>query len=58
MIVPCGIADKGVTSMSRVLGRELDLRTVGISVATRFGEFFGRAIEIAGEGWTAEKGFL
>jgi lipoyl(octanoyl) transferase len=51
MIVPCGISDKGVTSMSRVLGRKVDLRDVGISVASRFGEVFGRTIETSGEGW-------
>jgi lipoyl(octanoyl) transferase len=52
MIVPCGITDRGVTSMSRVLGREVGLRAVGISVATRFAEIFGRTIETVGEGWT------
>ena len=52
MIVPCGITDRGVTSMLRVLGREVGLRAVGISVASRFAEIFGRAIETVGEGWT------
>jgi len=52
MIVPCGITDRGVTSMSRVLGREVGLRAVGISVASRFAEIFGRTIETVGEGWT------
>jgi lipoyl(octanoyl) transferase len=51
MIVPCGIPDKGVTSMSRVMGRKLDLRDVGISVASRFGEVFERTVETSGEGW-------
>jgi lipoyl(octanoyl) transferase len=52
MIVPCGITDRGVTSMSRLLGREVGLRAVGVSVATRFAEIFGRTIETVGEGWT------
>ena len=51
MIVPCGITDKGVTSMSHVLGRKMDLRAVALSVAGRFGEVFGRTIETSGEGW-------
>lgn len=51
LIVPCGIADKGVTSMSRVLGRELNLGEVAISVATQFGEVFGRTIEVSGDAW-------
>ncbi|HKQ04667.1 MAG TPA: lipoyl(octanoyl) transferase LipB [Blastocatellia bacterium] len=47
MIVPCGITDKGVTSLSRLVGRELDLREVA-GVATRhFSEVFDR--DIAGE---------
>jgi lipoyl(octanoyl) transferase len=46
MIVPCGIADRGVTSMSSLRSRKLDLKSVGISVATRFGEVFGREIEV------------
>jgi len=44
MIVPCGITDKGVTSLSRLVGRELDLREVA-GVATRhFSEVFDRDI--------------
>src|SRR5215470_748231 len=51
MIVPCGIADKGVTSMSRLLGCQVDLKDVACSVAARFGEVFGRAMDISLEGW-------
>ena len=51
MIVPCGIQDKGVTSMSRLLGRKMSLGDVAGAVAIRFGEVFGRAMEISGEGW-------
>jgi len=44
MIVPCGITDKGVTSLSRLVGRDLDLREVA-GVATRhFSEVFDRDI--------------
>lgn len=51
MIVPCGIADKSVTSMSRELGRKLTLGEVANSVAARFGEVFGREIEVSGDRW-------
>ena len=36
LIVPCGIADKGVTSMQRLLGRELSMAEVGDAVAREF----------------------
>ena len=42
MIVPCGITDKGVTSLARLTGRALDLREVAEVVTRHFGEVFGR----------------
>jgi lipoyl(octanoyl) transferase len=44
MIVPCGITDKGVTSLSRLVGRELDLREVAGVVTRQFSEVFDRDI--------------
>jgi lipoyl(octanoyl) transferase len=44
MIVPCGIADKGVTSLSRLLGRQINIREVASSFARRFAEVFERDI--------------
>ena len=41
LIVPCGIADKPVTSMAKVLGRVPDLRQVAAVAARQFGEVFG-----------------
>ena len=41
LIVPCGIADKGVTSMERLLGRPLPMAEVGDAVARRFAGVFG-----------------
>ena len=46
-IIPCGIADRGVTSMAKVLGRGLDVRQVGERLALRFGDVFGRDISAA-----------
>ncbi len=39
-IVPCGIFDRGVTSMTRVLGRPVAMRDVVERVVTRFAEAF------------------
>ena len=43
-IVPCGIRDHGVTSMARVLGRELDLETVADRLTAAMVEVFGRTL--------------
>jgi lipoyl(octanoyl) transferase len=40
LIVPCGIADRGVTSLSKLLGRALDRREVEDRVIQRFSEVF------------------
>ncbi len=41
LIIPCGISDKAVTSMARVLNHPVDPRAVRERVAARFGEVFG-----------------
>lgn len=41
LIVPCGIADKGVTSLSALLGRPVPVSEVAPKVARHFGEVFG-----------------
>ena len=43
LIVPCGIADRGVTSLGRLLGRPIDPRTVEDRIVAHFCEVFGRA---------------
>jgi lipoyl(octanoyl) transferase len=43
-IVPCGIADGGVTSMERVLGKRPALTEVAEAVRARFAGVFGREI--------------
>ena len=42
-VVPCGIDNCGVTSLSRELGAEQDLTAFAATVAARFGAVFGRA---------------
>ena len=46
MIVPCGIADKGVTSLSKLIGRELELQDVASVCAQKFAEVFDRDVKI------------
>jgi len=46
MIVPCGISDKGVTSLSRLVGRRVDIELVAQCTAARFGEVFGREMSL------------
>lgn len=41
LIVPCGIRDKSVTSIARVLNAPIEMRAVRARVATRFAEVFG-----------------
>ncbi len=41
LIVPCGISDKAVTSMARVLNRTVAMRDVRQRAAARFAEVFG-----------------
>jgi lipoyl(octanoyl) transferase len=43
-IVPCGIRDRGVTSMSAILGRAVSLHEVSPAVIRCFGAIFGREI--------------
>src|SRR4029077_20213866 len=53
-IVPCGIADRGVTSMARVLGDAPALRAVTDRVVARFAEAFGfDAVEREDVAWKA-----
>jgi lipoyl(octanoyl) transferase len=42
LIVPCGITDKGVTSMERLLGRTVQMVEVEDEIARQFGLVFDR----------------
>lgn len=57
LIVPCGIPDKAVTSMARVLNRPMDMHAVRERVAARFAEVFGaELIDISREELEARLG--
>lgn len=43
-IIPCGIFHKGVTSMARILGKDVDLKEVHRSLANAFAAVFGRPV--------------
>jgi lipoyl(octanoyl) transferase len=42
LIVPCGIADKGVTSMDRLLGTAVSMAAVEEAISRSFGRIFDR----------------
>jgi lipoyl(octanoyl) transferase len=48
VIVPCGIADRGVTSLTELLGRPVDRREVEDALAAAFAAEFGLAGRDAG----------
>jgi lipoyl(octanoyl) transferase len=48
-IVPCGLPDRGVTSLSQLTGRSVRVEEALPVVAGRFGEVFGRRLVPAGE---------
>jgi len=50
-IVPCGIADRGVTSMQRLLGDAPPLPEVADRLVAHFGELFRREMLQASEEW-------
>lgn len=45
-IIPCGIRDKGVTSLARLLGRSVEMERVAERVVKHFEEVFGLAMQI------------
>jgi lipoate-protein ligase B len=45
LIVPCGIADRGVTSLARLLGRRIERRDVEDRIAAHFCDVFERAAQ-------------
>jgi lipoyl(octanoyl) transferase len=45
-IVPCGLRDKGVTSLAKLLGQKVEMERVTDCVVERFGEAFGLTMQI------------
>jgi lipoyl(octanoyl) transferase len=44
LIVPCGITDRGVTSLEKITGQSIPMRGVEDAIARRFAEVFERAL--------------
>jgi lipoyl(octanoyl) transferase len=49
-IVPCGISDRGVTTLSELTGREITVEEARPVVARRFAEVFGKTLHPAPHG--------
>ncbi|HEX4951000.1 MAG TPA: lipoyl(octanoyl) transferase LipB [Blastocatellia bacterium] len=49
LIVPCGIADHGVTSLEKILGEKIALKAVAESVTQHFGDVFQRQMIVNSE---------
>lgn len=50
MIVPCGITTKGVTSLSQLAGKPIEMARVAASVASHFAEVFDYVAAVIDEG--------
>lgn len=49
LIVPCGITDRGVTSLSKILGEKIATEEVADRVVRHFGDVFGRQMVPQGQ---------
>jgi lipoyl(octanoyl) transferase len=54
-IVPCGLADEGVTSLSELAGRAVTVAEMAPVVAGRFEEVFDLALRMEGTGWPSRR---
>lgn len=48
-IVPCGLKDRGVTSLERLIGSTIRFEDVVDKVQTYFGKVFGKSLNILGK---------
>src|SRR5262245_52242303 len=55
LIVPCGIADRGVTSLQKETGRIVDEDEVERDLVRHFADVFGRAVYFSGDGRGASR---
>jgi lipoyl(octanoyl) transferase len=46
LLIPCGITDKGVTSLAKILAREIDIREVSQVAASHFAAVFSRELKL------------
>ena len=46
LIVPCGISDRGVTSLEKATGRTIDVKEVESRLAIHFGQIFERELSL------------
>ena len=51
-IVPCGLRDEGVVSLSQLAGREVTVGEMSPLVARRFEDVFGIELSVADDGWS------
>lgn len=54
-IVPCGLSDEGVTSLSELTGREVTVQEMAPLVARRFEDVFDTRLEHEEAGWTSPR---
>jgi lipoyl(octanoyl) transferase len=54
-IVPCGLSDEGVTSLSELTGREVTVQEMASLVARRFEEVFDTRLEHEEAGWPSPR---
>ena len=57
-IVPCGLSDEGVTTLSHLAGREVTVEEMTPIVARRFEHVFGVSLEPADEPWATPTGLV
>ena len=50
-IIPCGLRDKGVTSLAKLLGRPVEMKAVAERVIRHFGRVFGLEMAAAPVSW-------
>ena len=55
LIVPCGIVDRGVTSLERLVSHRIDLADVEQRIVAHFATVFDRVLALSGSAAGAER---